>query len=423
MGWNSWCTDSLCNLFGADPCSEHMVKSTADAMVSQGLRDLGYTYVALDDCWSAKTRDGAGRLQHDAARFPNGMQHVADYVHSKGLLFGLYTSVGDKTCKGDRPGSLGHYARDAATLTGWGVDMIKMDHCGLAGNNDTDRALYGNMSRALNATGRPVLFSMCNWGEAQVWEWGADVAQMYRIQMDHLPFWKFSGANKSAGVGLGQGTYDIIEWMAELVPSKWTKRFGWMDPDFLMTRYLTMDFTASRTEYTFWALWSAPLLVSTDVRKMSKDKSTILKNKEVIAINQDALATAGDRVFVGPGSGGAVQVWARDLANGDKCVVLYNSGATKAAGPSTRGGNVFADGDADNGGSDGDALGGGSGGSGSGGADMVVGVTWEMLGWNGSGVRVQVRDLWAQATLGNFTRGYNATLKARDVQMLRVKKL
>ena len=135
---------------------------------------------------------------------------------------------------------------------------------------------------------------------------------MFRIQMDHLPFWKFGTANSSDGVGYGQGTYDIIEWMAELVPSKWTRRYGWMDPDFLMTKYLTMDFTASRTEFTFWSIWSAPLLVSTDLRKLAKDadKRAILMNEEVIAINQDDLATAADRIFK---RADGAQIWARDL--------------------------------------------------------------------------------------------------------------
>ena len=112
----------------------------------------------------------------------------------------MYTSAGDKTCKGDRPGSFGHYETDAATLASWGVDFVKMDHCGNKGNR-SDQELYGNMSRALNATGRPVLFSLCNWGEADVWTWGADIAQMYRIQMDHLPFWKYGDGNSSDGDG------------------------------------------------------------------------------------------------------------------------------------------------------------------------------------------------------------------------------
>ena len=150
------------------------------------------------------------------------------------------TDIGNASC-GTGPGSYGNYERDAATLAGWGVDMVKMDHCG--GKNGTDQQLYGQMSRALNATGRPILFSLCNWGGASVWEWGASVAQMFRVQMDHLPFWSFPA--ESAGVGFGEGTADIIEWMAALRPSQWTQRFGWLDPDFLMTRFVTMDFTSS----------------------------------------------------------------------------------------------------------------------------------------------------------------------------------
>ena len=187
MGWNSWCTDSLCNLLGKDPCSEKMVQNTVLAMKSNGLYDLGYNYVALDDCWSDTKRDDNGFLQADVKKFPNGMKAVADFVHSHDMLFGLYTSLGDKTCKGNRPGSFNHYIDDAKTLTAWGIDMIKMDHCGSKkysnGTTGTDPQLYGAMSSALNATGRPVLFSLCSWGLDSVWKWGSSIAQMYRIQM------------------------------------------------------------------------------------------------------------------------------------------------------------------------------------------------------------------------------------------------
>ena len=128
MGWNSWCTDSLCNAFGRDPCTEHMVATVADAIVSQGMDVLGYNYVTLDDCWSAKTRTATGELQADPEAFPRGIKHVADYVHSRGLYFGLYTSAGNKTCKGDRPGSYGSFETDASTLAGWGVDVRPIWH-------------------------------------------------------------------------------------------------------------------------------------------------------------------------------------------------------------------------------------------------------------------------------------------------------
>lgn len=297
MGWNSWCTDSLCNAFGDDPCSEHQVKSMVDAMVDQGLVDLGYNYVSLDDCWSATTRNSTGHLQAEEKQFPNGMAAVADYVHSKGMYFGLYTCAGTETCKGGRPGSYGSYELDAQTMASWGIDLVKMDHCGIPkGVSDID--MYTNMSNALNATGRPILFSLCQWGENNVESWGPKVAQMYRIAADHLPLWSCPGKIcGGSGAGFGQGTREIIDFVATLKPSQYTEEFGWLDPDFLMTLYHpTMDFEESRTEYTFWTLWSSPLLVSTDLRNLSDEKKEILMNKEVIAINQDESYTSGDRI-------------------------------------------------------------------------------------------------------------------------------
>ena len=363
---------------GHDPCSEHMVKTTADAMVSEGLLAAGYNYVTLDDCWSAKTRNATGHLQAESKAFPNGMKHLADYVHSKGLYLGLYTCVGTKTCKGDRPGSFGYYERDAQTLADWGVDFVKMDHCGMPTGNHTDLELYGRMSRALNATGRPIAFSLCQWGEDKVWEWGASVAQLYRVQMDHLPFFNLPAT--AAGAGIGQGTVQIVEWMARLQPSRWVRSFGWMDPDFLMTLYQpTMDFTASRTEYSFWAIWSAPLLVATDVRFLSKEKAAILLNPEVIAINQDASATGADRLRNDTTGG---QLWARPLANGDHAVLLFHGA----------GHGHWAN----------------------------LTVSWVELGWAANTQR-RVRDLWARRDLGIFLGSYTADgIAPRDVALLRI---
>ena len=391
MGWNSWCTDSLCNLRGKDPCSEHMVKTTADRMVAQGMPSLGYNYVTLDDCWSATTRDGNGELQADAKAFPNGMKAVADYVHSKGMFFGLYTCAGTLTCKGGRPGSYGHYEQDAKTLASWGIDEIKMDHCHMP-HNVTDKEAYGQMSQALNATGRPITFSLCQWGLDSVWEWGHEIAQMFRVQMDHLPF--FNLPTHSAGAGIGQGTLQIIEWMAELKPSQWVRPYGWLDPDFLMTLYpLTMDFVVSRTEYTFWSLWSAPLLVATDIRYMSHEMRSILLNPEVIAINQDVSGTGGDRLRKDNASG--AQLWARPLANGDKAVALFNDGAG-------RGGRAPMD---------------------SAPSALNISCSWGELGWP-TDARVRVRDLWARRDLGIFDGGYTGErIGARDVRFLRLSKL
>ena len=232
MGWNSWCTGdglfkpSLCNALGDDPCSENEVKSIADALIEQGMDKLGYEYVVLDDCWSTKERDQDGKLQVDKNRFPSGMSNLSAYVHAKQLKLGLYTSVGDVTCKGNRPGSFDHYEIDAKTMAEWNIDFVKMDHCGNKGNF-TDQELYGRMSKALNETGRPILFSLCSWGESEVWKWGGQIAQMFRIQEDHLPFWSWPhpGGDEE---GYGQGTKEIIEWMAALSPSKWSGEYSIM---------------------------------------------------------------------------------------------------------------------------------------------------------------------------------------------------
>ena len=176
--------------------------------------------------------------------------------------------------------------------------------------------------------------------------------------------------------------------MGELQPSNWTKQYGWMDPDFLMTEYFTMDYISSRTEFTFWCLWSSPLLISTDLINPSSKKLEIITNTEVIAINQDASNTAGDRIYLGKNG---EQIWSRPLANGDVCVVLYNSA---------------------NGHMKGDAV--------------MISIDWKMLPeWKnvvdiGS---VEIRDLWEKKNLGNFMNGFNATLKARDVKMLRLKRV
>lgn len=233
------------------------------------------------------------------------------------------------------------------------------------------------MSRALNATGRPIVFSLCSWGLESVWKWGPSVSQMFRIQTDHLPLWR---APPGTGAGYGAGVADIIEWMAELVPSKWVKSYGWPDPDFLMTLYpITMDYINSRTEYTFWSLWSSPLLVSTDIRRLSPQKKSILMNAEVIAIDQDPSFTAGDRVR---NDTSGAQVWSRDLSNGDKAVVLFNGGKHASA----------------------------------------VAVTWAEIGWGGSD-HVKVRDLWARTDNTTTANGFECQLVPHDVCYLRLTKV
>lgn len=209
MGWSSWCTNDLCGI--PDLCSEFEVRNKADAMVESGMTALGYTWMLLDDCWSAHDRDENGELQPMPDFFPSGMAALADYLHERGMKLGLYSCVGVETCKRNRPGSYGHFETDANTFAKWGVDMVKADYCNREGN-ETGQELYTEFSNALNATGRPMLFSTCQWGEDNVVEWGGDVAQMFRIQMDHIPLW--NGPPSAAGAGYGIGTKNIIDYMA-----------------------------------------------------------------------------------------------------------------------------------------------------------------------------------------------------------------
>ena len=374
MGWNTWCTDDVCGLI--DKCSEALVKQQAEAMVSSGMHKLGYEYIELDDCWGAKERDANGNLQPDANRFPSGMKALADYVHSLGLKLGLYTCIGTKTCRNGIPGSFGHYEEDANRFASWGIDLVKCDNCNRPGQF-TEEQLYSNFSFYLNKTGRTILFALCEWGDQDVQSWGAKVAQQYRIQMDHLPFWELP--THAAGNGFGQGTYDIIEYIATLKPSTFVQRYGWMDPDFLMTLFWpTMNYVYSKTEFSFWSLWSSPLVVATNIYNMTEEKRSILMNEEVIAVNQDPLYTAGDRLVK---NADYTEVWSRPLINGDLAVIAFN-------------GDFFA--------------------------TNNVTVPWSLLGYKNSST-FQARDLWKHQDLGNFTGQFSATIAATDVVMLRVK--
>eukprot|EP00045_Choanoeca_perplexa_P006845 m.59304 g.59304 ORF g.59304 m.59304 type:complete len:410 (-) comp13816_c0_seq3:32-1261(-) len=375
MGWNTWCTDDACGL--RDICTETEIKSVVDSIVSQGLDKLGYQYINMDDCWSAKTRDAQGHLQADAKQFPSGLKSLADYIHDRGLYFGLYTCVGTETCHGGRPGSYGYYEQDAQTIASWGLDFVKADNCNKP-SGVSELEAYTNLSQALNATGRPILFSTCEWGESDIASWGGQVAQMWRVQMDHIPFWRFP--NEAAGKGFGQGTADIIDYVATLNPSTLTSPYNVMDPDFLETLFpITLNFVDSRTEYSFWALWSAPLLVATDLRNLSVEKRSIVTNQEVIAIDQDALVQAGDRIY-NTSQGG--QVWWKNLTNGDVAVLFYNANDQ---------------------------------------VSLDLNVTWPQIQREAS-TPLDVRDLWQQKTIAtNQTRAWFVqALQPHDVQFVRL---
>ena len=308
MGWNSW------NAFHCE-VSEKVVRDAADALVSSGMRDAGYQYVVVDDCWQGE-RDAAGRLAADKERFPSGMKALADYVHARGLRYGLYSDAGELTCA-TRPGSKGHEAADAMTFAAWGVDYLKYDWCHTDGQDA--RESYGRMSRALRAAGRPVVFSICEWGSTKPWTWAPGVGHLWRATGDIQDCWE---CGTEWG---GMGITHILDLVADLHPFAGPGR--WNDPDMLEVGNGGLTLAESRSHFSLWALLAAPLIAGNDIAGMKPEVRDILLNREVIAVDQDPLGVQGRRIL----DGGPNEVWMKPLADGSRAVVLFNRGTDTMA--------------------------------------------------------------------------------------------
>ena len=356
MGWNSW------NKFGCK-VSEELVRAAADALLRTGMKDAGYQYVVIDDCWQVD-RDASGKIVIDAERFPSGMKALADYVHSKGLKFGLYSDAGTKTCAG-RPGSKDHEAIDAKTYAEWGVDYLKYDWCHSEGL-DTRHA-YQKMSQALRATGRPVVFSLCEWGSTKPWLWAPGVGHLWRSTGDIQDCWD---CGKAWG---GMGVVHIIDTMADLYP--FSGPGHWNDPDLLEVGNGGLTAAENRAHFSFWCLFAAPLMAGNDLDNMTPEVHDILTNPEAIAVNQDPLGMQGRRVWDdGPG-----EVWMKPLTDGSRAVVLFNRGTE----------------------------------------ERTLRVAWEDIGLFPE-TPALVRDLWRKADVGSQTGRYEVKVGAHDVAFLRV---
>lgn len=315
MGWNSW------NTF-AENIDEKLIMESADAMVSSGLLDCGYDYLVIDDCWSEKERDSEGRLVPLASKFPHGMKFVADYVHSKGLKFGMYSCAGNLTCAG-YPSSFEHEFIDAETFASWGVDFLKYDYCykptGVPGN-----ILYTRMGNALANCGRDILFNSCSWGHDSTEEWVRSTgAHMWRSTGDIFDVWR--------------SVKDIHEKQLSLQPYNSLGCFN--DMDMLIVGMkgkgnvgLTgCTYEEYRTHFSLWAMLNSPLVIGCDIREMSEETKTILMNKDIIAINQDIGGKqpflAGTPLGENPNEGYA---WVKQLDGGDLAIGLFNMGDTEA---------------------------------------------------------------------------------------------
>jgi alpha-galactosidase len=300
MGWNSW------NHFGCN-VSEQLIEEEADAIAASGMRDAGYRYVVIDDCWQV-ARDAHGVIVADSSRFPHGIKALADYVHSKGLAFGIYTDAGTKTCQG-RPGTLGHEEQDARTYASWGVDYVKEDWCNAAGL--IAQTQYAKFRDALAHSGRPIVFSICEWGSNQPWEWAPSVGNLWRTTDDIEDKWPSMLANLDQN-----GQHASAE-----------KPGAWNDPDMLEVGNGGMTDDEYRAHFSLWAIMAAPLMAGHDVRSMSAATKEILLNREVIAVDQDSLGRQGILVWE---PSPEFQVWSKPLADGSHAVALLNRSMSAA---------------------------------------------------------------------------------------------
>jgi len=347
MGWNSW------NHFGCD-VSAQLIKETADALAKSGMRDAGYQYLVIDDCWQV-ARDGAGRLVADSVRFPGGMKPLAEYVHSRGLKFGLYTDAGRQTCQ-RRPGTYGSEEIDARTFAEWGVDYVKEDWCNSEGLDGPTQ--YAKFRDALAKAGRPIVFSICEWGSNRPWEWGPRTGNLWRTTGDIGDRW----ASMIALLDLN------AQYALAASPGAWN------DPDMLEVGNGGMTDDEYRAHFSLWAVMAAPLMAGNDVRTMPAATRDILLNKEVVAVDQDSLGVQGMLVQEPAPD---LQVWSKPLSDGSRAVVLFNRSTLQT----------------------------------------VITASWRALGIRGP---ARVRDLWTHADLGTFPARFMAPVPAHGVVMVRI---
>ena len=313
MGWNSW------NTFG-EHINETMIKETADSMVENGLLECGYEYLVIDDCWSLRERDKNGRLVADPEKFPHGMKAVAEYVHQKGLKFGMYSCAGNLTCAG-YPGSFEHEFIDAATFAEWGVDFLKYDYC-YHSNIIPGEYLYRRMGLALENCGRDILFSACSWGADETHKWiKTSASSMWRSTGDIFDTW--------------ESIKDLAKQQPALFPYNGVGCFN--DMDMLVVGMYGKgnvglhgcNDTQYRTHFSLWSFFGSPLMIGCDIRDMTPETKKILTNKELIAINQDPAYRQPYRLN-GIWQNDNMLTYAKNLANGDIAIGLFNLNEEKA---------------------------------------------------------------------------------------------
>ena len=346
MGWNSW------NKFGCN-VSDQLIRETADAMVSTGMKAAGYQYVNIDDCWQV-SRDAQGNIVADPTRFPSGIKALADYVHSKGLKLGVYTDAGRLTCQ-KRPGSYEHEVQDAKAYASWGVDYVKVDWCHAEGLDP--EVQYAKFRDALLQAGRPIVFSICDWGVKAPWTWGPHTGNLWRTTGDISDHYE-----RMSIIGFSQNGLE-----------KYAGPGHWNDPDMLEVGNGGMTHDEYLTHMSLWALLAAPLLAGNDLRSMNEETKQILMNPEVIAVDQDAKGVQGRRVW----DEGPLEIWAKALADGSQAVGMFNRGNSELK------------------------------------------ITLDLKGVGFSGP-ARLRDLWQHRDLGEVTGSYSAVVPKHGVVLLKI---
>ena len=357
MGWNSW------NKFGCN-VSEDLIRQAADALVSSGMKDAGYQFIVIDDCWQV-SRDKEGNIVPDPQHFPSSIKKLADYVHSKGLKFGIYSDAGTGTCQ-NRPGSRGYEFQDARQYAEWGVDYLKYDWCNHSTQNS--EASYSIMRDALAKSGRPIIFSLCEWGSTKPWLWAKDVGNLWRTTGDIAPKW--DSGKKEDGLGVVQ-ILDLEDGLQTYAgPGHWN------DPDMLEVGNPGMTPTEYRSHFIMWCILAAPLMAGNDIMHMSSETRDILTNKEMIAVDQDPLGIQGHRVR----KDGEQEIWSKQLSDGSRAVALLNRGAS----------------------------------------EQKMTANWTDIGYPES-LSAEVRDIWEHKDLGKKTGSFSATVPSHGVVVIKVK--
>ncbi len=361
MGWNSW-NKFACNV------SEDLMKSVADAIATNGMKDVGYEYVVIDDCWQVE-RDADSNIVPDPKRFPSGMKALGDYIHSRGLKFGIYSDAGSGTCE-KRPGSQGHEFQDALMYAKWGVDYLKFDWCN-TGTRNAEEA-YSTINRALQSSGRPIVLSICEWGKNKPWLWGKGTGNLWRTTDDITDRWE--GIKKwPSGSCCSYGMVDIVDLQVGL--ESFAGPGHWNDPDMLEVGNGGMTTTEYQSHFSLWAILAAPLIAGNDIRSMTPEIKEILTNKEVIAVDQDPLGRQGRRVK----KDGDLEVWSKEMNDGSRAILMLNRGTT----------------------------------------EKEISFQWEEIGYPNH-VPAKVRDLWEHKDKGEFKGSYKANVVPHGVVVLRV---